>query len=98
MKGIFVLIFIGSVLVVADNEPSNEECRKSIENCAHGRIVNSQGTATGSCGCLECDKEHYLVIGSYPFPGEDNTNIVTPLWGAKCVKFCNNSKDSRVNL
>ena len=98
MKEILVLIFIGSVLVAANNGPSNEECKESIENCVDGRIVDPQATGTKRCGCYKCDKEHYLVIKDYPFPKKDNIIPDVSLWGARCVKFCNNSKDSEVNL
>jgi len=98
MKEIFVLILIGTVLIVAQNELSSEQCRISIGNCVGGTIIVTQNPETRRCGCLECDKEHYLVIKSYPFPEEDNTNIVVPLQGTKCVKFCNNSEYSEVNF
>ena len=98
MKEIFVLILIGSILIVAQNQPLGVVCNENIANCITRKIIDSGSSGIERCGCVKCDKEHHLVIDDYPFLKEDNITPDVLLWGTKCVKFCNNSKDSEVNF
>ena len=105
MKEIFVLILIGSVLIVAQNQPVGVVCNENIANCITKEVLNSGSPGIQRCGCVKCKDKHYLVISNYTFfEGYDPANVIeipligkSILWGTKCVEFCKNNEDSEVN-